>query len=78
MTLHEDMRVLATALGMTPTKRLFVVRDVATKEWWLTGCKEGDKRLPRSRHCATAPEAVQTAIDWLAPEVDAILEEEKG
>ena len=77
MTLHENICLLARALGMTPTMKVGVVRDVATREWWLTGCAEGDQRLPRSRPCATVPEAVQAAMDWLAPEVDAAMERDE-
>ena len=68
--LHNRIVTLAKALGVTPTHKVSLVKDLFTNKWWLVGCVEGDTPLPQTKVCITLQEALENAEGWLAVELD--------
>lgn len=70
--MRERLYDLARAMGMTPPEEGYGLRlDGSAREgWWLVGCAEGDCLLPMAKGAHTAPEALEHAEAWLAPEID--------
>jgi len=70
LSLQKRTKRLARALGMTPTRKTHAI--VEHGKWWLVGCKEGDRLLPRADRYSTLREALDSAEAWLAPELSAL------
>jgi len=64
---------MARALAMTPPDELngnMWLTGGPRDGWWLSGCAEGDCKLPMTKGAATAREAFEHAWGWLAPEIE--------
>lgn len=70
-TIQDRVRVLCTALGMTPSSSgAHIVKDSADGRWWLLGCVEGDQPLPMTKGAISVRDALDHAEAWLAPEIN--------
>lgn len=55
---------------MTPTDKTHAV--VSGGVWWIVGCEEDDRPLPRAGRYLSLREALERAEAWLAPELNEI------
>ena len=75
MNLQERTVRLAKAMGMKPTRKTHAI--VSDGKWWIVGCEDDDRVLPRSGRYMSLREALDMAEAWLAPELCELEKKEK-